>query len=70
MSLLKKALEVKVEQDRKNNISADEMELGVAWLQGKVHPKQLRAVIKGDVYSRMAIYVREAYRKGKLTLAK
>lgn len=72
MSLLEKALSVPLNQQRKNEITDEEIELALAWLDDRVGMKQISLVKYGTARSGNALAywvlarVREAYRKGIL----
>lgn len=72
MSLLEKALNVPVNQQRKNQITDEEIELVLAWLDDRVGMKQISLAKYGSMRDGNAlaywvlVRVREAYRKGLL----
>ncbi len=72
MSLLDQALEIPTRRGVKDP-SLEDMELGLAWLQGKVSVGQIAAVIhkesSGNVYPWLALTLRAAYRAKRLTLS-
>lgn len=71
-SLLEKALAIPRKDRRLDNITRDEVELGIAWLQDEVTLTQIAKVLgmkgPGNAVSRMAVCIREAYRLGMIKI--
>ena len=71
-SLLERALEVKRPDKRLKDITAEEIEVSLAWLADEVSLTQIATVMgmkgPGHAVSRMAICIREAYRLGFLKI--
>jgi hypothetical protein len=67
-TLLEKALAVKTKRRMKNSITDEEIELSLAWLADKVTGTQASKAMghsnTARFHSRIAVVVREAYRRG------
>ena len=72
LSLVEQAMAIPRKDKRIDNISSEEIELALAWLQDLVSLTQCSKVLghktPGPTVSRMGILVREAYRKGLLKI--
>ena len=75
MSLLDTALKVPSNRNNKGGITPEHIELALAWMKGEIGLKQVSVALNQNpkaghgLYS-IAIYLREAYRKGNLTIKK
>ena len=77
-TLLEKAKAVEVRQRNIAPPTDEEIELMFAWMKGDITLKQMNIAFgnnKGDKYSgnilyRVAVWMREAYRQGKIKLTK
>lgn len=71
-TLLEKANEVPLAKTKNINISSEEIELALAWIQGKIAMKQIGAVIEKaystNIYSFLAMALRGAFIKGKIKI--
>jgi hypothetical protein len=75
MSLLETALKVPSNRNKKEGVTSEHIELALAWLKSEVGIKQVSVALNkhpqsGHVLYMIAIYLREAYRKGNLTIKK
>lgn len=71
MSLLDKAKAVKVERKRSNKITAEHIELAIAWMADEVNSWQVYQALgnKSPQY-KLAVWLKEAYNRGLITIVK
>lgn len=74
-TLLEQAKEIKIRTRTYKKIEDEEIELALAWMKDEITIKQLNGVSlklksSGNALYRVAIVLKEAYRKGKLVIKK
>lgn len=70
-TLLEKALAIPIRNYKNGESSPEEIELAVAWLQGKITVSQIAMVMDtrpSTMQSKLSILLRDAYNKGKLVV--
>lgn len=68
MGLLEK---VKNEEIKRNSIEEGHIQVALAWMGGEVTPSQIARALhipNPSVYSKLLMWIREAYRQGKITI--
>jgi hypothetical protein len=74
MTLLEKALATRTRRRHRTDVTPEEMELVIAWLQGQISYGQVRTAFgvnsSSNVYSRVSIILKVAFQRGRLQIAR